>query len=275
VAAVNKYIVENEPWAVAEKEDETGRARLATILYTAAEALRIVTALAHPVLPDSTARIWKQLGLGDIARLSLRDLEWGQLKLGTKLGTIEPVFPRADKSSIDAMQQMEQRRPAAGAPAAGDQRPQSAEKPPVAGSGARAGEPAAQPATGPSPPAPPPVGASAAAGGDGKITLEDFARVEMRVGQIKVAEPVKGADKLLRLEVDIGTEVRQVVAGIAQAYTPDSLIGRKVIIVTNLAPRKLRGVESNGMIVAATVGEKGSPVLAGFLEDVPVGARLK
>src|SRR5581483_3516129 len=98
--------------------------------------------------------------------------------------------------------------------------------------------------------------------------------VELRVGQVRAAEKVKGADKLLRLEVDIGTEVRQIVAGIAEAYSPESLLGRKVVIVANLQPRKLRGLESNGMIVAASL-EGGKPVLAGFLEDVPVGARLK
>jgi methionyl-tRNA synthetase len=109
---------------------------------------------------------------------------------------------------------------------------------------------------------------------DGKINIDDFAKVELRVAQIKVAEKVKGADKLLRLEVDLGTEVRQIVAGIAEAYAPETLVGRKVVIVANLRPRKLRGLESNGMIVAASI-EGGRPVLAGFLEDVPVGARLK
>src|SRR6202008_4048183 len=93
---------------------------------------------------------------------------------------------------------------------------------------------------------------------DGKIAIDDFAKVEMRVGQVKVAEKVKGADKLLRLEVDIGTEVRQVVAGIGEAYQPESLVGRKVVIVVNLQPRRLRGLESNGMIVAASVGDKGA-----------------
>jgi methionyl-tRNA synthetase len=115
----------------------------------------------------------------------------------------------------------------------------------------------------------------AAAAADGKITIDDFMKVELRVGQVKFAEKVKGADRLLRLEVDIGSEVRQVVAGIALAYEPEKLIGRKVVLVANLAPRKLRGLESNGMIVAASVGEEGKPVLAGFLEDVPVGAKLK
>jgi methionyl-tRNA synthetase len=109
---------------------------------------------------------------------------------------------------------------------------------------------------------------------DGKISIDDFVKVELRVGVVKVAEKVKNADKLLRLEVDIGSEVRQIVAGIAEAYAPETLVGRKVVIVANLAPRKLRGLESNGMIVAASL-EGGHPVLAGFLEDVPVGARLK
>lgn len=115
--------------------------------------------------------------------------------------------------------------------------------------------------------------ASAAEDGN-KITIDDFAKVELRVGVVKVAERVPKSDKLLRLEIDIATEVRQVVAGIAEAYAPETLVGRKVVIVANLAPRKLRGLESNGMIVAASL-EGGKPVLAGFLEDVPVGARLK
>lgn len=95
------------------------------------------------------------------------------------------------------------------------------------------------------------------------------------MGQVKVAEKVKGADKLLRLEVDIGTEVRQIVAGIAKAYDPETLVGRKVVIVANLQPRRLRGLESQGMIVAASLGDEGQPVLAGFLEDVAIGAKLK
>src|SRR6185437_3602285 len=97
VAAVDKYIVENEPWALAEKQDEGSRARLATVLYTSAEALRIVTALAYPVIPQAAAKIWSQLGLGDLTTFSLADLHWGQLKLGTRLGKVEPVFPRAAK----------------------------------------------------------------------------------------------------------------------------------------------------------------------------------
>ncbi|MBZ5598873.1 MAG: methionine--tRNA ligase [Acidobacteriia bacterium] len=249
VAAVDKYIVENEPWSLGDKQDEESRARLATVLYTSAEALRIVTALAHPVIPEATAKIWAQMGLGDIKKFSLSDLKWGQLHLGTKLGTVEAVFPRADKSTIERMQKMEEQQRSA---------PATAEAKPVA----------------PTPVASVPPPTSAASLPDGKISIEDFAKVELRVGQVKVAEKVKGADKLLRLEVDLGTEVRQVVAGIAEAYAPETLIGRKVVIVVNLAPRKLRGLESNGMIVAASA-EGGKPVLCGFLEDVPVGTRLK
>jgi methionyl-tRNA synthetase len=107
------------------------------------------------------------------------------------------------------------------------------------------------------------------------ISIEDFAKVDMRVGEVKAAERVPGAAKLLKLMVDIGTEVRQLVAGIAECYQPESLIGMKVVVVTNLPPRKLRGVESNGMIVAATVGEQGRPVLVTFKEDVENGARLR
>jgi len=150
--------------------------------------------------------------------------------------------------------------------------------PAPAGEGARAGQPATQAAHGPTEAAPAAKAATPSAAptaSDGKISIEDFMKVELRVGQVKAAEKVKGADKLLRLEVDIGTEVRQLVAGIALAYKPEDLIGRKVVIVANLQPRKLRGLESNGMIVAASVGEDGKPVLAGFLEDVPVGAKLK
>src|SRR6185437_15987093 len=155
VGSVNKYLVEQEPWIVAEKEGEENKARLATILYTAAEALRIVTALAYPVLPESAEKIWQQLGLGDIAKFNLSELKWGQLPLGGKLGKVEPVFPRADKSTIERMQQMEQERGRSSAtqPAAAAQT-SSAAAPAPAGEGARPGQPATQAAHGPTEAAP-------------------------------------------------------------------------------------------------------------------------
>ncbi len=107
------------------------------------------------------------------------------------------------------------------------------------------------------------------------ISIDDFSKVDLRVGEVKSAEKVKGADKLLHLKIDIGeAEPRSIVAGIALAYQPEQLVGRKVVIVANLQPRKLRGLTSQGMIVAASL-EGGLPVLAGFTEDVPIGARLK
>jgi methionyl-tRNA synthetase len=249
VAAVDKYIVENEPWALGEKQDEDSRSRLATVLYTSAEALRIATVLAHPVIPEATAKIWTQMGLGDIKQFDLNTLAWGQLHLGTRLGDVHPVFPRADKSAIERMQNMEEQQ--------------------------RDGAVDAKPETVAAPVSVAPVAQAAAAPAEAaKISIDDFAKIELRVGLVKVAERVPKADKLLRLEIDIGTEVRQVLAGIAEAYAPETLVGRKVVIVANLAPRKMRGLESNGMIVAASL-EGGKPVLAGFLEDVPVGARLK
>jgi methionyl-tRNA synthetase len=272
VAAVDKYIVENEPWALSEKQDEQSRARLATVLYTSAEALRVVTALTHPVIPDSTAKIWAQLGLGNIKKFNLAEIKWGQLHLGTKLGNVEAVFPRADKSAIERMQQMEQERIAA---------PTLEAKTEAAAATADA----ATPATAGLPPGESNAASSAASAAEGastsaftplapQITIDDFSKIDLRVAIIKTAEKVKGADKLLRLEVDLGFEVRQIVAGIALAYDPEKLVGRKVVIVANLAPRKLRGLESNGMIVAASL-DGGVPVLAGFHEDVPIGARLK
>jgi methionyl-tRNA synthetase len=252
VAAVDKYIVENEPWSLGEKRDDESRSRLATVLYTAAEALRIATALAHPVIPDATARIWTQMGLGDIKKFSLTGLAWGQLPQGTKLGEVQPVFPRVDKSAaIERMQQMEDQ-----------QRGATVEEEKLPAAQAATAQPVAI-----TPPATPSADSS-------KITIDDFAKIDLRVGVVKVAERVPKADKLLRMEIDIGSEVRQVVAGIAEAYAPETLIGRKVVIVANLAPRKLRGLESNGMIVAAAP-EGGKPVLVTFLEDVPVGTRLK
>ena len=252
IASVDRYLVEHKPWVLAE--DASQHAKLQDTLYIAAEALRIVTVLAHPVIPESTDKIWRQLGQSEpLSSFRLEQLQWGQLAPGTKFGNAQALFPRIEKveaiERIEAMEKEEQKQPSpASAPTA---KPAST---PTAGGAAAAAAPVA----------------------NEKISIEDFAKVEMRVGQIKTAERIVGADKLLKLTVDIGTEIRQICAGIAQYYEPEKLIGRKVAVVVNLAPRKLRGVESNGMIVAASVGPEGRPVLAGFPdEDVEIGARLK
>ncbi|MGA2429127.1 MAG: methionine--tRNA ligase [Candidatus Acidiferrum sp.] len=252
IGATDKYLTTEQPWALTDSEAD--QQRRATILWTTAEVLRVVTALTHPVLPESTARVWTLLGqAGQLGHLELEGLSWGQLKPGATLGKSQALFPRIDKAEaierMEIMEKEEQQQPT----------PKVASTPVTSAT--------APAATGAAP-------AAAPAGGE-KIGIEDFAKVEMRVGQIKTAERIVGADKLLKLTVDIGTEVRQICAGIAQYYEPEGLIGRKVVVVVNLAPRKLRGVESNGMIVAASVGPEGRPILAGFGEDVEVGARLK
>jgi len=245
VSAADRYLTKEQPWALGDSEADTQQK--ATILSTTAELLRIVSALAHPVLPESTAKIWMLLGQpGSVSEVELDGLRWGQLASGVQLGKAQTLFPRVEKSeAIERIESManEELNPTAPTPA-----------------------PVRTPTSG---------SAAVAPSASEKIGIEDFAKVEMRVGQIKTAERIVGADKLLKLTVDIGTEIRQICAGIAQFYEPDSLIGRKVAVVTNLAPRKLRGVESNGMIIAASVGPEGRPVLAGFPEDVEVGARLK
>jgi methionyl-tRNA synthetase len=296
VAVVDGYITEKAPWKLGATQDAAARSLLASILYTCAEALRIITALVYPVLPEAAARIWAQLGLGDIAHADLKDLRWGQLAPGTKLGQSGPIFPRAEKDTVERMNELETKNngrsveaePASeaamgvvSAPAPPEPTPQPtpiAEKQSAAIAASQATDSIMSKAPASLTPAASLGTASPAeqpADKPAMITIDDFAKVELRVGQVQVAERVKGADRLLRLEVNLGDEVRQIVAGIAAAYEPEKLIGRKVVIVANLQPRKLRGLESNGMIVAASVGEKGKPVLAGFLEDVEIGARLK
>ncbi len=245
IAGVDKFIVERAPWKLAKDSSPEAQARLDETLYTAAEALRIAAALAHPVVPHSTQTIWNQLGFTTpLDEFRTAELAWGGLVAGQKIGELGPVFPRLDiKPTVAKMQELEE-----------------AEKQRQAAIMGTAPAPSSKPATAP-------IAET--------ITIDDFAKVDLRVGQIKSAEPVKGADKLLHLKVDIGeAEPRTIVAGIALAYKPEELIGRKVVIVANLAPRKLRGLTSQGMIVAASL-EGDLPVLAGFLEEITPGARLK
>ena len=268
VAETDGYLTANAPWKKpADRSDVDHAALQARVLATAAEAIRVITALVYPILPGSAAKVWQQLGQGDIAEAAkhgfLTNLAWGGLKPGTKFLEPAPLFPRAEKDAIDRMQNME------------DENNLSAVE---AASGTVNAEPAAAKAvtTPPAEAATPetPAVPEAPGGRSPEITIDDFAKVELRVAQVLVAERVPKADKLLRLEVDLGYEKRQILAGIAQYYEPEKLIGRKIVIVANLAPRKMRGLESNGMLLAASLPD-GAPVLAGFLEEVPLGARLK
>ncbi len=243
ISAVDKYIVRCAPWKLARQFDDVSQRQLNMTLYTCAEALRISTALLSPVLPRSAPKIWAQLGMTEpLESVRFDSLEWGGLKAGQKIGEVSAVFPRIEaKQAITTMRALEERVTAEQAALLGKKAEAAAEASPA------------------SP----------------KIPIDDFVKVDLRVGLVQSAERVKGSDKLMHMKVDIGEpEPRTIVAGIAEAYTPVELINRKVVIVANLEPRKLKGIESNGMIVAASV-EGGKPVLAGFHEDIPVGARLK
>ena len=239
VARVDKMITDAKPWDLAK--DENQKQTLGVVLYRAAESLRWLSVILHPVMPGASEAMWKQLGLdGSPARINPSELKWGELKEGAAISDVQPVFPRLDKVKIMADINGEQ-----------TQTPE---------------------------PAPPMTHATEAdaVGITSFIEIDDFAKVDLRVGQVLSAERVPKADKLLLLKVDLAEDQpRQILAGIAQYYEPEKLIGRKVVIVANLKPRKLRGYESQGMVVAASYGEEGRPVIATFTEDVPNGARLK
>ena len=205
--------------------------------------------------------MWAQLGLGDIEVAAkngeLNNLEWGGLRPGTNLGTLGPIFPRAPKELADIMADIEEKN----ATTTTSAQPQTGQQP----------KPEPNPPSG-APGLVPPTEVTEHAG---SISIDDFARIELRVAQIIVAERIPKADKLLRLEVDLGYEKRQILSGIAQWYTPEELIGRRIVVITNLAPRKMRGLESHGMLLAASENEGSKPVLATLTEDVALGSRLK
>ncbi|MFM9904243.1 MAG: methionine--tRNA ligase [Pyrinomonadaceae bacterium] len=249
VARVDKLISDAKPWELTkdEKQAET----LNAVLYRASETLRWLCVLLYPVMPDASKNIYSQIGLSeDISVLDPANLKWGELQPGTKIGETVGVFPRIDKNKV--MSEIKEQTAVSGQP--------SAESEPGAiatGSQTTNDE---QPTT------------------DNFITIDDFLKVDLRVGKIKVAERIPKADKLLRFEIDLGEKKpRQILAGLAEYYEPETLIGRKVVVVANLKPRMMRGLESQGMICAASLEDHSGPkpALASFLEDVAIGARLK
>ncbi|ADV82152.1 methionine--tRNA ligase subunit beta [Terriglobus saanensis] len=256
ITNADRFFSEAAPWKLAK--EEASREKFGDVLYRSAESIRTITALLYPILPYATAQVWRQLGLGDIEQAAkngeLNNLHWGGLKPGTKLGPLAPIFPRADKEIITRMTDLEQSNKPAAAPEA------TPETKTVT-------DPMAQDIA--------PPADTVVAEQHKPITIDDFAKIELRVGQIKIAERIPKADKLLRLEVDLGTETRQILSGIAEWYTPEDLVGRRIVVITNLAPRKMRGLESHGMLLAASEGENGKPVLATFSEEIALGSRLK
>ncbi len=298
IDATNDYITSNAPWKIAQTDPD----KLDEVLYSAWEAIRFATAILYPILPYATAQVWAQLGLGDIEVAAkngeLRDLKWGGLKPGTKLGPLAPIFPRADKGLIQTMIDTEERNAQEAAQAKSKAAETSTEtwastapdSPPRTGSLAepapgshvaasaaitteRAGNPSHAEA-----PASAPFANSAAASAipdTPQIAIDDFVKIDLRVAQIVVAERIPKADKLLRLEVDLGYEKRQILSGIAEWYAPEELVGRRIVVIANLAPRKMRGLESHGMLLAASHGDHGKPVLATFGEEIALGSRVR
>jgi methionyl-tRNA synthetase len=245
---------------------------LGAVLYRAAESLRWLAALLYPVMPESATSIWRQLGqTADIESVNPTELTWGGLREGTQVGDVAPLFPRLDKKKImDTIEEENAQKNAA----AGTHATQAA----VPGSEAAAETKPEPPAHGATEADAVPAAAKekAEGAGAGLIGIDDFVKVELRAAEVLTAERVPKADKLLKLTVDLGeAQPRQILAGIAQYYEPEKLVGRKIVVVANLQPRKMRGLESNGMLLAASVGDEGRPVLATFTEDVPNGARLK
>jgi methionyl-tRNA synthetase len=259
VARIDKMISDAKPWDLAK--DENQKQTLSAVLYRSAEALRWLCVMLYPVMPDATTGIYKQLGLSDSPReANPLELKWGGLKEGTRIGEVKPLFPRIDK--VKTLESIRKDVAPTGTHATEADAVADSQGPLVA-------------------PATPPMQHATEAdatpeGVTSFIEIGDFARVDLRVGQVVTAERLPKSDKLLLMKIDIGeTEPRQILAGIAEYYEPEKLVGRKVVVVANLKPRKLRGHESQGMVVAASVGDNGRPVIATFTEDVPNGARLK
>jgi methionyl-tRNA synthetase len=307
ITEVDGFFSLSTPWKLAKSDAPQAREDLRAVLAVTAEAIRIITALLYPILPYSTGKVWTQLGLGDIEAAAkngeLNHLTWGDLKPGTKLGQLGPIFPRADKGLIQIMTEAENPTPAPSKLV--DEKTTHTAHPPVDSTdpgaaprtsslphdnpGAHVGASSAPMPELAKPPAPhqeaPASGifATAAAAAapaqqeNAPITIDDFIKVDLRVARVLVAERIPKADKLLRLEVDLGYEKRQILSGIAQWYAPEDLIGRRIIIVANLAPRKMRGLESHGMLLAASHGEDGKPILATFAEsdEIELGSRLR
>lgn len=221
ITSVNKYLAKTEPWKLAKKPDQARR--LGRILYQAAAAIRVISYLVYPVMPESSLKIWTYLGeTNPLENTVYADLNFEDLKIGQKIQAPQPLFPRI--SLEDFLGE-------------GDRAEKSKE---------------ANMAT---------------------VTFDEFKKMDLRVGEVLTAEKVEGTDKLVKMEVDIGTEKRTMVAGIAQEYAPEALIGKKMIVIANLQPAVIRGIESQGMLLAAEVD--GKAIIPFFSEDVPAGAKVR
>jgi len=232
----NKYIEETAPWALAK--DPAKEKRLHTVMYNLVEAIRISTIYISPFMPNTPAKVWTQLGLSDHPEVLTWEsvLNWGGTPTGIKINRGEPIFPR-----------IEEKKEVVAEATAKQEEEKKVEE-------VKKEEPANEELA-------------------NVITIDDFAKVQLRVAEVIEAKKVEKADKLLELKVKIGEEERTIVAGIALHYTPEEMVGKKIVVVYNLKPAKLRGITSQGMLLAASEGDK-----LGVLtldRDVPSGAKVK
>jgi methionyl-tRNA synthetase len=241
IAATNRYIVAREPWQLARHPEK--RAELDTALVVAADAVRVVAELLRPFMPRTGERTLRMLGI-EPSHDSWRTPRCGTLVPGRRVGRIEALFPRIEKS-VEELQTMTSEEQGA-APGPGE----------------------------PSPPREPADGAGLSPAGAGRLSIDDFMKVELRAARVLAAERVPKSTRLLKLLVDTGVEQRTIVAGIAEAYEPEALVGRTVVVVCNLKPAKLMGVESNGMVLAASP-EGGAPMLLGIDGAPAPGTRVR
>ncbi|MBA2493259.1 MAG: methionine--tRNA ligase [Acidobacteria bacterium] len=257
IARIDKMISDAKPWELVK--DENQAETLNAVLYRATETLRWLCVLLYPVMPEATRKIYSQVGLSeDIEQINPENLRYGELPAGMRIGETQAVFPRIDKNKV--MKEIEKEKSAVSSQKTAEEEKQQPSDSEQATKSETAISEDQRPKT-----------------EDHYIAIDDFLKVELRVGEILVAERIPKADKLLRFEIDLGEEKpRQILAGLAEYYKPEKLIGRKVVVVANLKPRQMRGLESNGMICAASLENSDDlPVIATFLEDVKIGARLK
>jgi methionyl-tRNA synthetase len=281
IKRIDTMISDSKPWELIK--DENQAETLNAVLYRATETLRWLCVLLYPVMPEATKNIYAQIGLpDDVAAINSESLKYGELKAGTKIGETSAVFPRVDKTKVmneikDKTMENEKLKMESEELTESEKRKTENEKTKNTEQNAAGNQPNANALVENTTDVL--INADQIpANEENFITIDDFLKVDLRVGEIKVAERIPKADKLLRFEIDLGEEKpRQILAGLAEYYEPETLVGRKVVIVANLKPRKMRGLESQGMICAASLedgtGEK--PALAAFIENVDIGARLK
>ncbi|HEV7501210.1 MAG TPA: methionine--tRNA ligase subunit beta, partial [Vicinamibacteria bacterium] len=246
VSQLNQRIVAEAPWEMAK--DSERRGELHAFLYRLLEAIRLLAVLTWPVMPRASRRTFVMLGLPD-ADPTPESLRWGLLAPGHPLGEIHPLFPRIETGNPKEKNVSDEPISPKGVSPAPATAPPAAETTPAA----------------PAPATPAPVPTT--------IDISEFAKIELRAAKVLSAEKIAGSRKLLKLQVDLGDEQRQIVSGIADAYAPEALVGKTIVLVANLKPAKLMGVESNGMVLAGSID--GRAVLCTFDADVPLGTKVR